>query len=211
MRRFWLVGFALLLISNPALAASVSVVDKSAWDAIAPAHQAAPDLVTLTFGDKIVLVHDGDAALGEARVLARHVDRADLYLLRDWRPMAERVGYDVIFSRSAFKVAEVAQAQPRPDPETYRVYVHGIRDYKGGLYDLDDLGTYGNVAPHLKHYAAPRVRLPGPIEQRLALMRQASAALVAPRGVLAPEERGELSRRFVEAHRYRAFAVYLLR
>jgi hypothetical protein len=108
-----------------------------------------------------------------------------------------------------FTVGEVAEARPRPDSATYQVYVHGIPDYEDGLYDLDDLGTYEAVAPKLNHYAAPRVALPGPIDQRLELMRRARAALVG--GDLALEERDELGRRFDRAHQYRDFSVYLLR
>ncbi len=110
-----------------------------------------------------------------------------------------------------YTMGAIAQAQPRPDPPEYLVYVHGIPDYQSGLYRLDDLGTYEPVAPDLKHYAPPQASLPGPVEQRLALLRLASAALVAPRGVLAPEEQNDLTERFVPAHDYQSFAVYLLR
>lgn len=111
----------------------------------------------------------------------------------------------------SFTVGEVARAKPRPDPREYLVYVHGIPDYKRGLYRLDDLGTYEPVSPDLKHYADPMVPLPRSAEQRVILMRRASAALVAPRGVLSSQERGQLAQRFIQVHQYRDFVVYLLR
>lgn len=63
--------------------------------------------IVLTFGDERVVISDPPLSLPDSQVLAREVSPAELFVLRDRRPLAARTGYRTIYSHWGFKLAVV--------------------------------------------------------------------------------------------------------
>jgi len=63
--------------------------------------------IVLTFGNDRVVIYDPPLSLPGSRVIARDVSSSELFIVRDYRPMSDRTGYETIYSHSGFKLAIV--------------------------------------------------------------------------------------------------------
>ncbi|NLH48697.1 MAG: Zn-dependent exopeptidase M28 [Myxococcales bacterium] len=105
MKRWWLLFLALgFVCAAPALAADVDLL---ALGATAPATAGCRSAVRLTFGDRQVVIHDEACEIPAAQELAVGVPAERLYLVRDLRPLADRLGYAVLYGRRGIYLALV--------------------------------------------------------------------------------------------------------
>jgi hypothetical protein len=63
--------------------------------------------IVLTFGDDRVVIYDPPLSLPGSRTIAQDVASSELFIVRDYRPMSDRTGYETIYSHSGFKLAIV--------------------------------------------------------------------------------------------------------
>jgi len=77
--------------------------------------------IVLTFGDERVVIYDPPLSFPDSRLLARDVSLSELFVVRDRRPVAERTGYETIYSHSGFKLAIVKNPQQFADVERVRL------------------------------------------------------------------------------------------
>ena len=102
-----LLMLAVVLISafaGTALADNVSLVKRTGT----VSH--CREIIQLTFDRETVVIHPAGCAVRRGRRLATGVDGAQLYLLRDRRPVAERLGYRALYRHSGWQLAVVTDA-----------------------------------------------------------------------------------------------------
>jgi hypothetical protein len=122
-RNLRIIGLVFLLcaLSAPSWAASVALVKEDA----PPASRVLSDIdgraIVLTFGDERVVIYEPPLSLPDSELLAEEASLSDLYLLRDYRPVSERTGYDVLYSHSGFILALVQDPQPLTRAERVRL------------------------------------------------------------------------------------------
>ena len=67
--------------------------------------------IILTFGDEFVVVHEDRVPVPGRSLTARDVSPSELFIVRDRRPVAERAGYEAIYSHCGFQVAIVKEPE----------------------------------------------------------------------------------------------------
>jgi hypothetical protein len=63
--------------------------------------------IVLTFGEDRLVIYDPPLSLPDSLTVAQNVSSSELFIVRDFRPMAERTGYETIYSHKGFKLAVV--------------------------------------------------------------------------------------------------------
>lgn len=124
MNRWKCILSLILLVSTfcaTAHAASVFLVKEGVpFDAAAQA-VADSGAIVLTFAEERVVVCDQPLELPGAQWIASDVSPAQLFIVRDWRPMSERSGYETLYSHSSFGLAVVKDPEQLAAMEQVRL------------------------------------------------------------------------------------------
>lgn len=97
----------LFAVCTTAHASSVALVGEGVYSDVQTASLSDDTAIVLTFGDERVVIYDPPLSFPDSRLLARDVSPSELFVLRDRRPVAERTGYETIYSHYGFKLAIV--------------------------------------------------------------------------------------------------------
>lgn len=115
---YWCLLLVWLASSGMAQAASVTLVKDESRANAGTAEFGDNQPVILTFGDERLIIHDENLPVAGERLNSRDVSLSDLFILRDRRPMAERIGYDTVYSHAGFQLAIVKE------PEQLALFEH---------------------------------------------------------------------------------------
>jgi len=107
MKKIFLVALLLIVFYGSANAATVVLFKNSA----PPAALINSDAIILTFGDEVVAIHDAPQKTPGGTVIARNVPRRELFLARDRRPAAERLGYETLYDHHGTLLARVEEPE----------------------------------------------------------------------------------------------------
>ena len=67
--------------------------------------------IVLTFSDNRVIIHDSRTPVAGKTLSTREVSLAELFLIRDHRPISQRSGYDTIYTYGLYKLGIVERPQ----------------------------------------------------------------------------------------------------
>ncbi|MBI5594338.1 MAG: M28 family peptidase [Deltaproteobacteria bacterium] len=106
--RILLTAFTVCILNLNAQAATVHLTSamQGNQNAIESENQ-----IILTFGNDFIVIREDSAPILNGRVLASDIPLADLVVLRDRRPMDQRRGYRILYSRAGFRLALVTNPQ----------------------------------------------------------------------------------------------------
>jgi hypothetical protein len=134
--------------------------------------------IILTFGDERVVISDPPLSLPGSQLLAEEVSPSELFIVRDRRPMAQRTGYDTIFSHSGFKLALVE------DPEHLAAVEHvRLRPVAGSMVVIRKAKTV-TVAPDLTVQKVLNKLSPALYQQYLTTLASVPTRYVCTNGQL---------------------------